>query len=103
MRTTGWSKRDRVPFRLPERKLSSTTCPSGSAQGGHGEGRASGGGRPPLGDGLLPGVEAHRLRAVGVVVAEEAPLPAAEAVEGHGDGDGYVHADHADLDPVDEL
>ena len=37
------------------------------------------------------------------MVAEEGALPAAEAVEGHGDGDGHVDADHADLDAVDEV
>jgi hypothetical protein len=33
-------------------------------------------------------------------VAEQGGFPAAEAVVGHGHGDGHVNADHADLDFV---
>ena len=38
---------------------------------------------PALGDGLALGVEAHGVRAVGVQVAEQRTLPAAEGVVGH--------------------
>src|ERR1035437_8522611 len=52
---------------------------------------------PPAHDDLLLGVEAHRVLAVRVEVAEEGVLPAGEGEEGHGGGDAYVDADHADL------
>src|ERR1700716_3153800 len=72
-----------------------------SAEGGHGgvyAGANAGG--PARGYGFEAGVEADSFGAVDGVVAEEGALPAAEAVEGHGDGDGYVDAYHADLDAV---
>src|SRR5207245_11290559 len=53
--------------------------------------------RPALHDRLLLGVEAHAFLAVGVHVAEQALLPAAEAVPGHRHGDRHVDADHAHL------
>src|SRR5689334_14831772 len=56
-----------------------------SAHGRHDEfGAGADAGRPAGGDRLQPGVEAHTLGAVHVMVAEEGALPAAEAVEGHG-------------------
>jgi hypothetical protein len=54
--------------------------------------------RPALHDRLLLRVEAHAFLAVGVHVAEQALLPAAESVPCHRDGDRHVHADHADFD-----
>ena len=57
-------------------------------------------GGPAGGYGLLLRVEAHAFHAVGVVIAEEGALPAAEAVEGHGYGNRHVDADHADIDLV---
>src|SRR6185312_13675284 len=59
--------------------------------------------RPALHHALLLRVEAHALLAVGVHVAEQALLPAAEAVPGHRHGDGHVDAHHAHLDPAREL
>src|SRR6218665_121787 len=58
---------------------------------------------PALGDGLALGVEAHGVGAVGVQVAEQAALEAAERVVGHGHGQGHVHAHHADLYVVAEV
>src|SRR5674476_224761 len=52
---------------------------------------------PPAHDDLLLRVEAHRVLAVGVEVAEEGVFPAGEGEERHGGGDAYVDADHADL------
>ena len=59
--------------------------------------------RPALHDGLLPRVEAHAFFAVDVHVAEQAVLPAAEAVPGHRHRDRHVDAHHADLDAAREL
>src|SRR5690606_33707018 len=58
---------------------------------------------PALHDALLTGVEAHAFFAVGVAIAKEAGLPAAEAMPGHGHGNRHVHADHADLDAATEF
>src|SRR5690606_6300769 len=52
---------------------------------------------PALHDGFLLGVEAHTFFAVRMGIAEQAALPAAKAVPGHGYGNGHVHADHAHL------
>src|ERR1700722_3808507 len=49
------------------------------------------------------GVEAPRVRAVLVEVAEARALPAAEGVVGERHRNGEIHADHADFDPVDEV
>src|SRR5690625_2734901 len=57
-------------------------------------------GGPAGGDGLLAGVEADALGAVGVVLAEQRVLPAAEGVVAHRRGDRDVDADHADGDLV---
>src|SRR5579864_4164063 len=54
--------------------------------------------RPALHDGLLTRIEAHPFLAVGMGVAEQASLPAAKAMPGHGHGDRHVDAHHADLD-----
>src|SRR4029450_13623369 len=59
--------------------------------------------RPALRHRLLPRVEAHALRPVDVMVAEERRLPAAEAVERDRDGNGHVDADHADLHALNEI
>ncbi|MPN16889.1 hypothetical protein SDC9_164236 [bioreactor metagenome] len=56
-----------------------------------------------MGDGFALGVEAHGVGAIGVQVAEQAALPAAEGVIRDGHGQGHVHADHADLDVVGEV
>src|SRR3989338_2255522 len=56
--------------------------------------------RPALGDGFFAGVEAHTVRAVGVQVAEQRALPAAEAVVADRYRQRYVDADHADYDFV---
>src|ERR1035437_10987307 len=53
--------------------------------------------KPPAHDYLLLRVEAHGVLAVRVEVAEEGVFPAGEGEEGHGGGDAYVDADHADL------
>src|SRR3990167_10936643 len=58
--------------------------------------------RPALGDGLLAGVEADAVRAVGVQVAEQRALPAAEAVVAHPHRQRPADAHHADLDLVAE-
>src|SRR5690242_10129883 len=60
-------------------------------------------GRPAGRDRLQPGVEAHALGTVHVVVAEQRALPAAEAVEGHRHRDRDVDAHHPDLDLVREV
>src|SRR5699024_8064229 len=52
-------------------------------------------GGPAGGDGLLLGVEADALGAMGVVLAEQGVLPAAEGVVAHRGRDRYVDADHA--------
>ena len=52
---------------------------------------------PALHDGLLLGVEAHALFAVGVHVAKQALLPATKAVPGHGHRNRHVDAHHAHL------
>src|SRR5271169_5494517 len=49
------------------------------------------------------GVEADRVRAVLVEVAEARALPAAEGVVGERHRDGEIHPDHADLDTADEI
>jgi two-component system OmpR family sensor kinase len=59
--------------------------------------------RPALRDGLALGVEAHRVRPVGVQVAEQRALPAAERVVGHRHRQRHVDAHHADLDVVAEV
>src|SRR5690554_6741683 len=70
----------------------------------HGElGAAADGVGPALHDRLLLGIEAHPLLAVGVGVAEQRALPAAEAVPGHGHWDRHVDAHHAHLDAAAEL
>src|SRR5215469_8001274 len=75
-----------------------------SARGGHGELRAFAcARRPALHDRFLARIEADSFLAIGVRVAEEAVLPAAEAMPGHRDGDGDVDADHAHLDAPLEL
>src|SRR5258708_14342857 len=55
-------------------------------------------GRPARGDGLGLGVEANRIRAVLVEVAETGLLPAAEGVGRDRHRDRHVDADHADID-----
>src|SRR5690606_13460726 len=66
---------------------------------GHGElgalGDAVG---PALHDALVARIETHAFFAVGVVVAEQRTLPAAERVPCHGHRNGHVDADHAHLD-----
>src|ERR1019366_5249271 len=52
---------------------------------------------PTAHDYLLLGVKADGVFAVGVEVAEEGVFPAGEGEEGHGGGDAYVDADHADF------
>src|SRR2546423_19997 len=47
--------------------------------------------------GLGLGVEAHRIRAVLVEIAESGALPAAEGVIGERDRDREIDPDHADL------
>src|SRR5215831_15466332 len=49
------------------------------------------------------GVEAHRVRAVLVEIAETRTLPAAESVIGKRHGDREIHSDHAHFDPADEV
>src|SRR5215831_15622226 len=58
---------------------------------------------PARGHCLQAGVEAHSLRTVHGVVPEERPLPSSEAVEGHGNGDRDVDADHSTVHPGGEL
>src|SRR5258708_17982496 len=55
-------------------------------------------GGPARGDGLGLGVEADRIRAVLVEIAETGLLPAAEGVIGDRHRDRHVDADHADID-----
>src|SRR6476620_6671310 len=55
---------------------------------------------PAGGDDLVAGVEAETFGAVGVGVAEQRGLPAAEGVVADRDGYGDVDPDHADLDLV---
>src|SRR5699024_11917232 len=54
-------------------------------------------GGPAGGDGLLSGVEADALAAVGVVLAEQRVVPAAEGAVAHRGGARDVGADHAHL------
>src|SRR5690606_4106731 len=58
---------------------------------------------PALHHRLVARIETHAFRTVGMVVAEQAALPAAEAVEGHRHRQRHVHAYHADLDLAHEL
>src|SRR5215472_7589586 len=70
-----------------------------SAHGRHdvlGAGADTGG--PTGGDRLQPGIEAHALGPVHVVVTEEGALPAPEAVKCHGHGDRHIDSHHSDLD-----
>src|SRR5438128_10498944 len=60
-------------------------------------------GRPARGDGLGLGVEADRIRAVLVEVAETRLLPAAEGVVCNRHRDRHVDADHADVDAGREI
>src|SRR4051795_5731915 len=55
-------------------------------------------GRPARGDGLGLGVEADRVRAMLVEVAESRLFPAAKRVIGDRHRDRHVDADHADID-----
>src|SRR3984893_9895270 len=55
-------------------------------------------GRPARGDGLGLGVEADRIRAVLVEIAEAGLLPATEGVIGDRHRNRHVDADHADID-----
>lgn len=55
---------------------------------------------PAGGDNLAAGEEVDALGAVGVGVAEERVLPAAEGVVGHGYRDWHVDANHTDLNLV---
>src|ERR1700737_5533274 len=55
-------------------------------------------GRPARGDGLGLGVEADRIRAVLVQIAEAGLLPAAEGVVRDRHRDRHVDADHTDID-----
>src|SRR5258708_7577247 len=55
-------------------------------------------GRPARGDGLGLGVEADRIRAVLVEIAEARLLPAAEGVIRNRNRNRHVDADHADID-----
>src|SRR5204863_8195331 len=55
-------------------------------------------GWPARGDRLGLGVEADRIRAVLVEIAEAGLLPAAEGVIGDRHRDRHVDADHADID-----
>src|ERR1700759_4909396 len=55
-------------------------------------------GRPTRGHRLGLGVEADRIRAVLVEIAEAGLLPAAEGVIGDRHGDRHVDTDHADID-----
>src|SRR5712672_536508 len=54
-------------------------------------------GRPARGDRLGLGVEADRIRAVLVEIAEAGLLPAAEGVVGNRHWDRHVDADHPDI------
>eukprot|EP01135_Chromosphaera_perkinsii_P010432 Nk52_evm1s2128 gene=Nk52_evmTU1s2128 len=65
--------------------------PGGSVVGGEAHGALDGLvlGGPAGGDGLLAGVEADALGAVGVVLAEQGVLPAAEGVVAHRGGDRH--------------
>src|SRR5437763_4890212 len=55
-------------------------------------------GRPARGHRLGLGVEADRIRAMLVEIAEAGLLPAAEGVVGNRHRDRHVDADHADID-----
>src|SRR6478735_5578215 len=65
--------------------------------------RAGGGVGPAARDDLAAGVEVDPFRPVHVRVAEEARLPAAEAVVAHRHRDRHVDAHHADVDVELEL
>ena len=58
---------------------------------------------PALGDGFALGIKAHGIGAVGMQVAKQAALPAAERVVGHGHRQGHVHTHHAHLNVVGEM
>jgi len=74
------------------------------AEGGHGGVYAGADAGGPAGrDGFQAGVEADAFGAVDGVVAEEGTLPSAEAVEGHGDRNGDVDADHTGLHAASEV
>src|SRR6202162_3222421 len=60
-------------------------------------------GGPARGHRLGLGVEADRIRAVLVEIAEAGLLPAAEGVVGDRHRDRHVDADHADIDPGREI
>src|SRR5919205_3064048 len=62
-----------------------------------------GGFGPAGGDDLAAGVEGDAFRAVDVLVPEKGCFPPAEGVVGHGDGQGHVDADHADVHGALEL
>src|SRR5882672_9144408 len=71
---------------------------------GHDESGARAGAARPAGRHRFEaGEEAYAFGPVHVVIAEERSLPAAEAMEGHGHGDGNVDAHHADLNALGEL
>src|SRR5690606_24794237 len=70
----------------------------------HGEFRSLGNAiRPALHDALLAGVEAHPFLSVGMHVTKQAGFPAAEAMPGHGHGDGNVNTHHANFNATAEL
>ena len=48
---------------------------------------------------LPPGVEAHTVGSIDVVIAEQRVLPAAEGSKGHWHRDRHVDTHHADLQP----
>ncbi|OEI69327.1 hypothetical protein Cus16_1169 [Curtobacterium sp. ER1/6] len=85
--------------RLPARTNQSSFAIPGSAVRGEAEVDATvhGGVEPPRGDRLLPGEEAHAVRAVRLVVAEQRVPPATERVVRDRHRDRDVDADHADL------
>src|SRR5918993_2897230 len=76
---------------------------AGSAGGGHVERGVLLELGPALRDDLGPRVEADAVGPVDVLLAEEAALPPAEGVVGHGHGNRHVDADHADLHATGEL
>src|ERR1700720_4041652 len=91
----------------PPTRIAGGQCPGGCrADRWAGSGSVSSDSRP-----LLPalhhhpglGVEAHRVLAGRVQVAEEGALPTGEGEEGHRRGDADVDADHARLDPRAEV
>ena len=58
---------------------------------------------PARGHRLGLGVEAHRVRAVLIEIAEARPLPAAEGVISKRHRDREIHPDHADFDAADKV